>query len=106
MRAVQRLAWARRHLHRRRDHCHQLHSNVLWSLEVNDVSGGVIVAVVFFHFFVGLMVLAWAYTCFTDPGVPPGALAAPDGRAGECGRRSRSAGSRGCTSLRARTTAR
>ena len=45
--------------------------NVLWSLEVNDASGGAVVAVIFFHFFVGLMVLAWAYTCFTDPGVPP-----------------------------------
>ena len=45
--------------------------NVLWSLEVNGASGGAVVAVIFFHFFVGLMVLAWAYTCFTDPGVPP-----------------------------------
>ena len=44
---------------------------MIWSLELNDRSAGCVVAILFFHVLLSLLVLAWAHTCFTDPGVPP-----------------------------------
>jgi hypothetical protein len=44
---------------------------VIWSLELHDRSAGCVVAILFFHVLLSLLVIAWAHTCFTDPGVPP-----------------------------------
>ena len=44
---------------------------VIWSLELNDRSAGCVFAILLFHVLLSLLVLAWAHTCFTDPGVPP-----------------------------------
>ena len=40
-------------------------------MELHDRSAGSVVSVFVFHVLLSLMVLAWAHTCFTDPGVPP-----------------------------------
>lgn len=45
--------------------------NVFWALELHDRSAGCVVVIFFFHVLLSLMVLAWAHTCCTDPGVPP-----------------------------------
>ena len=44
---------------------------MFWALELHDRSAGCVVTIFFFHVLLLLMVLAWAHTCFTDPGVPP-----------------------------------
>ena len=44
---------------------------VFWALELHERSAGCVVTVFVFHVLLSLMVLAWAHTCFTDPGVPP-----------------------------------
>jgi len=44
---------------------------VLWTLERRRHLALTITLVVIFHALLGLVVCAWAYTCGTDPGVPP-----------------------------------
>ena len=40
-------------------------------MEVHETSAGCVAMIIGFHLLLSLMVLAWAHTCFTDPGVPP-----------------------------------
>lgn len=45
-------------------------ATILFSIS-RGTNAGVVLMVITFHFFLGLTIVAWVYTCAVDPGVPP-----------------------------------